>query len=165
MNRTLLVAAFLFGLAVAAHTVACKPNADTFDAGCYPAPTSTPVDAGPAGCTTWSGGCDATGVTALQTAIQNAFATAGGCHMDTDCALYGSALKMQCYQTTYTPPIALTQRGLLDQQLQATLCGFCNVCFDGGGLLQGDVTPQVDGGNCTEVSCISGQCQEQTFQL
>ncbi len=163
MHRPFLVTAVLVATSLVAP--ACKPTADTFDAGCYPAPISTPVDAGvDAGCITWSGGCDSTGTGALQTAIDNAFAVNGTCQADTDCALYGSTLKMNCYETTYTPTIALAQRGALDLQLQAILCGYCNACFPDGGLEQGDVNPQVDGGNCTEVSCLSGQCEQQTFQ-
>jgi hypothetical protein len=170
MHRNLPLTAVL-GLAAVLAAPACKPDADTFDAGCYPAVVSTPVDAGvDAGCTPWSGGCDANGTTALLTSINNAFATNGTCLADTDCGLYtalGSQFKMQCYESFDIPPLALAQRGVLDQQLQAIICGFCNACGyegDGGGVLDSDPEPPPDAGNCTEVSCLSGQCNVQTFQ-
>ncbi len=171
MYRTLLLAALL-GLAAVAAVSACKPAADTFDAGCYPATISTPVDAGgDAGCAPWSGGCDSQGTAALQTAILNAFNAAGTCQQETDCgqyAAYGTQFKMQCFETYDLPPIALSQRGALDQQLQSLLCGFCNACFGadaGGGVLDSDPSPPQDAGNCTEVSCVSGQCYLSNFEI
>lgn len=170
MHRTLLLAAAL-GLAAAAAAPACKPAADTFDAGCYPAVISTPDGGGDAGCTPWSGGCTSQGTAALQTAVLNAFNASGTCAADTDCGLYaayGTQLKMQCFQTYDLPPIALSQRGALDSQLQSILCGFCAACFGadaGGGILDSDPNPPQDAGNCTEVSCVSGQCYLQNFEI
>jgi hypothetical protein len=174
MYRTLLLAAIL-GLAAAAVVTACKPAADTFDAGCYPAPISTPDGGGgDAGCTPWSGGCpgqDGGNSYALQTAIQNAFNANGSCQSVTDCGLYaayGTQFKMQCFQSYDLPAINLSQRGALDQQLNSILCGFCNACFSadaGGGVFDTDPEPPQDAGNCTEVQCNSGLCYFQNFQL
>ncbi len=147
--------------------LACKPPESSFDAGCYPAPFSYPAaDAGPtSNCTSWAYGCDSNGVQQLTTEITKAFQTAGVCTQNTDCALYGEpdggyAYQSLCYQTTYTPPINASQRATLDANLQAIFCGFCSSCFDGGGLLQGDVAPPQDAGNCVEVDCVTGQCQQ-----
>jgi hypothetical protein len=171
MNRTLLVASTL-GLAAAAGMAACKPAADTFDAGCYPAVISTPADGGwDGGCTPWTQGCSSQGTAALQETILNDFDAAGTCASVTDCGLYAaytSQLKIQCFQTYDVPPIALAQRGQLDQQLQSLLCGFCNACFAadaGGGILDSDPNPPADAGNCTEVQCVSGFCSVQNFEL
>ena len=174
MQRNAIIAALL-GLAgvVAVSANGCKPPVSTYDAGCYPAPISTPSDAGSdAGitCTPWSGGCTGTFAQAIQSAVRSAFAANAMCEQETDCALYapvGTQFQMLCYEDTFVPAIAAAQRGQLDQQLQSLLCGFCNACFSadaGGGTLQEDVLPYQDAGNCTEVECWSGVCNADTFQ-
>jgi hypothetical protein len=139
--------------------------------GCHAAPISQPATTGlDAGCTPWSGGCDSAGTSSLQTSIQNAFNSNSTCQADTDCGLYtaiGNQFQMLCFQTYDIPPITLSQRGQLDQELQSILCGFCNACFAadaGGGILDSDPQARPDAGNCTEVLCVAGQCQEQSLQ-
>ncbi|HUB06722.1 MAG TPA: hypothetical protein VMB50_06965 [Myxococcales bacterium] len=159
-------------LALVLTALACAPPASTYDAGCYPAPISSPVtDAGPgntSGCT-WTGGCATGSADALTSKFHGQFNANATCEAATDCALYGefdggSLYRYECYETTYTQPINASMRPALDQCLEAMIASYCGQCFPDGGLVQGDVSPPEDAGyTCTEVECVSGQCQETQF--
>ncbi|MHB8416556.1 MAG: hypothetical protein ACYDCL_00665 [Myxococcales bacterium] len=148
-------------LALALAAAACSPPPSSYDAGCYPAPTSQPVsDAGSPSCTTWTGSCGDFGA-----AFRQQFESDGVCQSAADCALYGEPeggylFHYLCYETSFTPPINAAKRAELDQTLQGMICGYCQTCFPDGGLSLDNVNPPQDAGSCVEVDCVTGQCSQ-----
>ncbi len=169
MSR-MLAASLLLSVAAA-----CKPPQNTFDAGCYPAPISEPVDGGwgdagwgdggwqvaaGSGCTPWTGDCNTEEL--LEDKVTQLFSDAGTCTADTDCALYQPSIQYLCYARSYTPPINAGERGWLDGQLAAIICGYCQKCFPTGGISTGAQISETADAGCTETICNQGQCAVQT---